>query len=336
MIAAAWVCLFSPLAAAVLITLGGTRLSRKARGYLATLSVAVSFVAACISFFSILGEPTDDRSHLSTVMDVAGGRRLRRRPVHPRRPALDLHDADRLRRRRTDRRLLDRLHGRRGRGAPLLRLHGAVRLLDAAPRPGRQPAAAPRRLGPRRAQLVPADRLPPRAAAGRGRREEGVHHERVRRRDDGARLLPAHPAHRLSDLRLVVRVGRRRDGNLGRQPRRARAARRGGREVGAAPAPDLAPRRDGGPDAGQRADPRGHDGHRGRLPARAHCADLRGRAAHPGPCRRPRRGDAPARRADRARPGRHQARHRLLDDVADRLHVPRRGSSARTRTRCST
>jgi NADH-quinone oxidoreductase subunit L len=66
MIAAAWVCLFSPLAAAVLITLGGTRWSRKAAGYLATLSVAVSFVAACISFFSILGEPTEDRSHLST------------------------------------------------------------------------------------------------------------------------------------------------------------------------------------------------------------------------------------------------------------------------------
>ena len=67
MIAAAWVCLFSPLAAAVLITLGGTRWSRKAAGYLATLSVAVSFVAACVSFFSILGEPTEDRSHLSTA-----------------------------------------------------------------------------------------------------------------------------------------------------------------------------------------------------------------------------------------------------------------------------
>jgi NADH-quinone oxidoreductase subunit L len=66
MIAAAWVCLFSPLAAAVLITLGGTRWSLKAAGYLATLSVGVSFVAACISIFSILGEPTEDRSHLST------------------------------------------------------------------------------------------------------------------------------------------------------------------------------------------------------------------------------------------------------------------------------
>jgi NADH-quinone oxidoreductase subunit L len=66
-IAAAWVCLFSPLAAAVLITLGGTRLSRKAAGYLATLSVAVSFVAAFIAFVEILGESTEERSHLSTA-----------------------------------------------------------------------------------------------------------------------------------------------------------------------------------------------------------------------------------------------------------------------------
>ena len=35
---------------------------------------------------------------------------------------------------------------------------------------------------------------------------------------------------------------------------------------------------------------------------------------------------------DRARPERHQARDRLLDDVADRLHVRRRGRPARTRT----
>jgi NADH-quinone oxidoreductase subunit L len=67
MIAAAWVCLFSPLAATVLITLGGNRLSRRVTGYLATLSVAVSFVAAAVAFFSILGEPSDKRSHYSTA-----------------------------------------------------------------------------------------------------------------------------------------------------------------------------------------------------------------------------------------------------------------------------
>ena len=99
------------------------------------------------------------------VVDVARSRGLRRRADAARRPALDLHDADRLRGRRADRRLLDRLHGRRGRGAPLLRVHGALRLLDAPARPGREPAAAPRRLGARRPELLPADRLPPRAAA---------------------------------------------------------------------------------------------------------------------------------------------------------------------------
>jgi NADH-quinone oxidoreductase subunit L len=46
--------------------------------------------------------------------------------------------------------------------------------------------------------------------------------------------------------------------------------------------------------------------------------------------------DAADRRPDRARADRHQARDRLLDDVADRLHVPRRRASARTRTGCST
>src|SRR5687767_10738312 len=66
MIAAAWVCLFSPLAAAVLITLGGTRWSRRFTGYLSTLSVAVSFGAAAVAFFSILGDPDEERTHLTT------------------------------------------------------------------------------------------------------------------------------------------------------------------------------------------------------------------------------------------------------------------------------
>ena len=49
-----------------------------------------------------------------------------------------------------------------------------------------------------------------------------------------------------------------------------------------------------------------------------------------------RRRDAHRRRRDRARAVGHQARDRLLDDVADRLHVPRGRASARTATRCST
>ena len=208
MIAAAWVCLLAPLAAAVAITLGGNRLSRRAAGYIATLSVAVSSSPQRSRSSQCSGERAGAALAALDRLDLALGRQLRRRPERPRRPALDLHDADRLRRRRAHRRLLDRLHGRRRRGAALLRLHGALRLLDAAARPGREPADAARRLGPRRALLVPADRLPPRAAErGRGR-EEGLHHERGRRRDDGARPLPAHPADRLARVRLARSSGR--------------------------------------------------------------------------------------------------------------------------------
>jgi NADH-quinone oxidoreductase subunit L len=64
---AAWICLLSPLAAAVLITLLGTRISRKASGYLATLSVLVSFVAAFAAFVSLLDESPEERSHTSTL-----------------------------------------------------------------------------------------------------------------------------------------------------------------------------------------------------------------------------------------------------------------------------
>ncbi len=67
MTAAAWVCLLSPLAAAVLITLGGTAWSRRAAGYLATLSTAVSFVAAAICFFSIRGRSDDESLVLTTA-----------------------------------------------------------------------------------------------------------------------------------------------------------------------------------------------------------------------------------------------------------------------------
>jgi NADH-quinone oxidoreductase subunit L len=67
MIASAWVCLLSPLAAAALITLGGTWITRRQAGYLATLSVLVSFVAALIAFFKLLDESPNDRSHTSTL-----------------------------------------------------------------------------------------------------------------------------------------------------------------------------------------------------------------------------------------------------------------------------
>ena len=60
--AAAWLCLTSPLAGALLITLAGTRISRRVAGYLSTLSVAVAFVGAAITFFALLDRSTDDRT----------------------------------------------------------------------------------------------------------------------------------------------------------------------------------------------------------------------------------------------------------------------------------
>ena len=131
------------------------------------------------------------------------------------------------------------------------------------------------------------------------RRQEGVHHERVRRRDLRPRAL--HPDRR--DRDALVRPGVRarargaRGGLDARGARRARPARRRGREVGADPAPHLASRRDGGPDPGQRAHPRGDDGHRGRLPDRAHEPALRARDRRPAPGRDPRRDHDRRRRA---------------------------------------
>ncbi len=52
-------------------------------------------------------------------------------------------------------------------------------------------------------------------------------------------------------------------------------------------------------------------------------SDLRAGRVDPGSRRRHRRGNAPDGRAHRAGPDGHQARDRLLDDVPDRLHVPR-------------
>jgi NADH-quinone oxidoreductase subunit L len=67
MIAAAWVCLISPLVATALITVGGNRLSRRGAGFLATLSVFVSFVASLVAFAGLLGDPPAQRYHPSTL-----------------------------------------------------------------------------------------------------------------------------------------------------------------------------------------------------------------------------------------------------------------------------
>jgi NADH-quinone oxidoreductase subunit L len=70
----AWICLLSPLAAAGLITLAGHRLSRRAAGYLATLSCFVAFGGAVTSFIALLGREGDERDVVSTAWTwISGG-----------------------------------------------------------------------------------------------------------------------------------------------------------------------------------------------------------------------------------------------------------------------
>ena len=131
-----------------------------------------------------------------------------------------------------------------------------------------------RRLGPRRPLLLPADRLLVAAPDGGRGGQEGVHHERDRRRRDRARHLrdlEPRALGRLPDRSSAQAPGQHRDRQPHRQLDRAAAARRRRRQVGAAAAAHLAARRDGGPDPGLRADPRRHDGDGRRLPRSRAC-----------------------------------------------------------------
>jgi len=67
MIAAAWICLISPLVATALITASGNRLSRRGAGFLVTFSVFVSFVASLVAFAGLLGDSPEQRYHPSTL-----------------------------------------------------------------------------------------------------------------------------------------------------------------------------------------------------------------------------------------------------------------------------
>jgi NADH-quinone oxidoreductase subunit L len=67
LIVAAWICLFTPLGAALAITLAGKRIGRRGAGFLATAAVAASFVTAVVSFIGLHGDSPDNRSHYSTL-----------------------------------------------------------------------------------------------------------------------------------------------------------------------------------------------------------------------------------------------------------------------------
>ncbi len=67
MIAAAWVCLLSPLVGALTITIAGGRISRRTAGWIATLSTFVAFGGALVAFFGLWAADPSDREQVSTA-----------------------------------------------------------------------------------------------------------------------------------------------------------------------------------------------------------------------------------------------------------------------------
>jgi NADH-quinone oxidoreductase subunit L len=65
--AGAWVCLGSPLAGAVAITLAGGRISRRTAGWISTLTTFVAFAGALVAFFALWAANPSDREHVSTA-----------------------------------------------------------------------------------------------------------------------------------------------------------------------------------------------------------------------------------------------------------------------------
>jgi NADH-quinone oxidoreductase subunit L len=67
MIVGAWICLLLPLGSALGITAAGTRISRRAAGYISTATTFGAFAGALASFFVMWGAARDHRSHVSTA-----------------------------------------------------------------------------------------------------------------------------------------------------------------------------------------------------------------------------------------------------------------------------
>ena len=229
-------------------------------------------------------------------------------------------------------RLLERLHGRRPRPVAVLHVDVALRVRDAHPGHGRQLPPHVRGVGGCGPLQLPTHRILVRAARAVLRGEEGLRHEP----DRGLGLHDRHH-HDLPRLRLDELPGRLQTCR-GERPRAERthahlprALFRRDRKVGTAPALLVASGRDGGPDAGLRAHPRGDDGHLGRLSRRPVDAALRRGGLLARGRGRGGRDHRDLRCDDRSRAVRHQARHGLLHREPARLHVP---SARRRRPRC--
>jgi NADH-quinone oxidoreductase subunit L len=65
--AGAWVCLLAPLAGALAITLAGQRISRRAAGWISTLTTFVAFAGALYAFVRLWAQDHGDREVVSTA-----------------------------------------------------------------------------------------------------------------------------------------------------------------------------------------------------------------------------------------------------------------------------
>ena len=324
MIAGAWLCLVAPLAGALLITLAGTHISRSAAAWISTGSVFVGFAGALVAFIQIAGESPDERSHLSTAYTWLGIGQFEvamQILVDPVSLVMMMiitgvgglivwYSVGYMKGEDEERRyfaymalfvfsMLMLVMG----GNLLLLLVGW----------GLVGLASYLLIG------FYHDRPEAVAAAKKAFIMNAI--------GDAAMALGVLPAD-LEDRhsRLLGELRRRLERRAlveHTEPRRPRAPRRRDRKVRPAAAAHLAPGRDGRPDARLRPDPRGNDGDGRRLPDRPHPRDLRGRPERPAPRGDHRRSHDHRRRRDRSRAMGHQARDRVLDDVADRLHVPR-------------
>ena len=288
--AAAWICLLLPLASAVVITLAGTRISRRLAGYISTVTTMGAFAAAVVAFVDMLGESADSRAHITTSWTWLS--------------AGPYHFGFTL--------LVDQLSVMMmlivaGVGALIVAY--SVGYMDGEDEERRYFAymslfvfsmlllveggnlllllAGWGMVGLSSYLLIGFYQERPSAIAAA--KKAFVMNAFGDATMALALFLLIQHTGRLDYAGVFAAVAARR---RGREPDRARPARRRGREERADPAPHLAAGRDGRPDAGQRPDPRGDDGHRRRLPDRPLPSAVRERVRDPGPRRRARRGDA--------------------------------------------